>query len=337
MKEKIKEFDSFIEDLTSCKDYVGLNICLFTKDEILYSKVQGDAVFMRRKLFEDDMFCIGSNFKSIFCLAITLSFSDMWNITLKEIFGKTIHHKFYDVKLIDLANHRSGIVDSLCLREWRELQTFSKNPLKTRKQVALKILQQNPNYEPKTKFEYCNLNYGILGAAIEKITGKNYTFLIDKFISDPLNIEIIYGQQYGDGFAEGHNYFPNRSKKIFEPLRKGEFLDPIIEHPAGHAYMNVKSYIKYLQEHLRAHYNESDFITEKAYDLILNSEKEYSLGWKVKGKSLSHSGSFFNQGTWCYLLLEENIGIALCVNSNEELKPAIFKEKFLELFKRPLI
>ena len=47
-------------------------------------------------------------------------------------------------------------------------------------------------YKPGTKFSYCNLNYNLLGAIIENVTGKRFFDYIDENITDPLSINASF-------------------------------------------------------------------------------------------------------------------------------------------------
>ena len=44
------------------------------------------------------------------------------------------------------------------------------------------------SYPPGTKFSYCNLNYNILGAIIEKVTGEKFFDYIDEHIVNPMGL-----------------------------------------------------------------------------------------------------------------------------------------------------
>ena len=48
------------------------------------------------------------------------------------------------------------------------------------------------HYRPGTKFDYCNLNYSLLGAIIENVTGMRFDQYIDKYLCEPLGLEASF-------------------------------------------------------------------------------------------------------------------------------------------------
>jgi CubicO group peptidase (beta-lactamase class C family) len=88
------------------------------------------------------------------------------------------------ITLANLLGHTSGIPNFTNLKEfgvWRmsphdlkeELAFFSDKPLE---------------FEPGSKFAYSNSNYEVLGAVIEKVSGKSYGALLKERIFEPLDM-----------------------------------------------------------------------------------------------------------------------------------------------------
>lgn len=55
-----------------------------------------------------------------------------------------------------------------------------------------------PVAPPMKRPEYSNADFAIIGLALEKFTGKNYTQLVQEVFSDPLNLQDTFPSPVGD-------------------------------------------------------------------------------------------------------------------------------------------
>ena len=58
--------------------------------------------------------------------------------------------------------------------------------------VIAQYAESFSNVKPGTDFIYCNLNYSLLGAIIENVTGKRFDEYIDKSICEPLGLNASF-------------------------------------------------------------------------------------------------------------------------------------------------
>lgn len=98
-----------------------------------------------------------------------------------------------------LLNHTSSIVDGEGYDAFLE-QTYTNDEIPNIKEVCTingKYFTQNMflNHEPGTFFTYCNLNYGLLGTIIEKISKTRFDVFMENEILKPMQINSSFNIQ----------------------------------------------------------------------------------------------------------------------------------------------
>lgn len=345
MNTNIILFDKWIKyNFKECLDIPGLAICVFDDKKILYKKAFGYANFKtQRKLKITDKFAIGSCTKSIVCLAITLAIKakeipNIWSMTLGDIYGKNIHKEFRDVPVKYLASHTSGLTDfNNCPKKMHQLKKYEDmKGIDSRSAISKLLLNQPPHYKPSSEFIYSNLGYDILAGIVEKFINMDYTYIINKYICEPLKIKPNYKLYYtGEGYAEGHKYDGAVRNATFEPLKKNEHINPTYDEPAGEIYLSVIDSAKYLQEYLKASSGQSLIITKSIYNNQIKpiSSNGYAFGFwnNTNGEKITHGGSWFCTGTRYTILPKKSIGIVINCN-NADFNTVYILNKFYEIF-----
>ena len=110
------------------------------------------------------------------------------------------------------------------------LTNFSSRPDEVERQVRdLSTLEISR--PPGAKFEYCNVNFNILGLVIEAVSGETYAGYIQQHIFDPLGMSHSYTSQAAardDNLAIGSRYWfsllPNNLPRQ-RPLPSGQLID----------------------------------------------------------------------------------------------------------------
>ncbi len=126
------------------------------------------------------------------------------------------------------------------------LTNFSSRPDEVERQVRdLSTLEISR--PPGAKFEYCNVNFNILGLVIEAVSGETYAGYIQQHIFDPLGMSHSYTSQAAardDNLAIGSRYW---------------FSLPVAEHnlplvsgslPSGQLIVSAEDMGRYLIAHL---------------------------------------------------------------------------------------
>ena len=89
------------------------------------------------------------------------------------------------ITLAELLGHTSGIPS---FTDMKEFGVWRMSPHTTEEELAL--FRDKPlDFEPGSKFQYSNSNFEVLGAVIEKVSGKKYGDLLRERIFDPLEMK----------------------------------------------------------------------------------------------------------------------------------------------------
>jgi CubicO group peptidase (beta-lactamase class C family) len=217
----------------------------------------------------------------------------------------TIHH---------LLTHTSGIPSYTGLP--RFFQDVSRNPYKVDEFVK-KYCSGDLEFEPGSKFSYNNSGYFLLGAIIERITGKSYEQALKEKILDPLGMKDT-GYDNADPLIRRRAAGYQRSPK---GIVNAPFLDMSIPYAAGSLYSTVEDlYVwdqaLYTEKLLSARYKE---IMLKPF---LNG---YAYGWgvtkqplgetKETASAIAHGGGINGFNTLIVRLVDDKHLIVLLNNT----------------------
>jgi CubicO group peptidase (beta-lactamase class C family) len=135
----------------------------------------------------DVKFRLGSLTKQ-FTAALVLQLQDEGKLKIDDPVSKYLPDApaaWAKITLAELLGHTSGIPSFTGLKEFR---TWSLSPHTTEEELAL--FRDKPlDFEPGSKFDYSNSNYEVLGAVVEKVSGKKYGDLLRERIFDPLDMK----------------------------------------------------------------------------------------------------------------------------------------------------
>ena len=136
------------------------------------------------------------------------------------------------VTVHNLLTHTSGIPSYTGLP--RFFQDVSRNPYSVEEFVK-KYCSGDLEFEPGSKFSYDNSGYFLLGAIIEKVTGKPYEQVLKERILDPLNMK--------DTGYDHHETIMKRRASGYQRSPGGiinaPYLDMSLPYAAGSLYSTV--------------------------------------------------------------------------------------------------
>src|SRR6185436_13682312 len=133
------------------------------------------------------------------------------------------------VTIHNLLTHTSGIPSYTSLPGF--FQNVSRNPF-TVDDFIKKYASGELEFEPGTKFVYDNSGYFLLGAIIEKVTGKPYEQVLKENIFDPLGMKNSGYDRWGTILNKRATGYA-RTPKGFQPAA---YLDMSIPYAAGSLY-----------------------------------------------------------------------------------------------------
>jgi CubicO group peptidase (beta-lactamase class C family) len=225
----------------------------------------------------DTKFRLGSITKQFTAMA-TLQLVDQGRIKLdgtisdylpdyrKDIGQKvTIHH---------LLTHTSGIPSYTSQPGF--FQNVSRNPYKVGEFVT-KYASGELEFEPGAKYSYNNSGYFLLGAIIERVTGKTYEQVLQENIFGPLGMK-------NTGYDHHNTIIEKRAagyEKRPEGYANAPYLDMSIPYAAGSLYSTVEDL--YLWD--QALYTDK-LISAKSKEVMYKPFLEnYAYGWVVSDAS----------------------------------------------------
>jgi CubicO group peptidase (beta-lactamase class C family) len=214
----------------------------------------------------DDQFEICSCAKAM-TATVVASFVDegrlRWDMSLAEIFSDTIPNidpAWRKVTVQEVLEHRAGLADHLVLLARTMLFTHA-DPTTLRRTLTTKILTRPPDFPPGKKFLYESAGYVMIGAALEKISGRPWDELMRTRLFEPLGLASAgFGPPGTPGQLDqpwGHG--PHWLFYLPLPGASGVPFDPGSPHadfpaaaaPAGLVHMAIGDWAKFVALHLR--------------------------------------------------------------------------------------
>ena len=144
----------------------------------------------------DDQFHIGSCTKSMTATLAAIFIEEgklRWDTTIADVFPelKGMMDKQYDsVTVEQLLTQRGGVPGEPPTAAWKRAWEQKGTPTEQRYEFIKAVLAQPPAVvPPNAKMIYSNQGYAIVGAMLEKITGKSWEDLITEKLFKPLHMD----------------------------------------------------------------------------------------------------------------------------------------------------
>ncbi len=271
---QVENVDSAIQQILKEEKVVGLSIAVVKNNKIIYTSSFGKSnLESGAPLNNNNIFRIASISKSFSATAI-MQLIESGKLDLDEdvsnLVGFPIRHPKYPETIITLRllmSHMSSINDS---EGYFSLDNI--NPAK------------NPNwqkcyndYEPGKGYQYCNLNFNMIGTIIERTSGERFDQYIKHHILDPLG---LYGGYCVDSldkskFANIYDYNADSAKFILSPNAYAPRSEEIIRYnmgystpifsPTGGMKISATDLAKYMTMHMNyGVYKNGRIITRKS-------------------------------------------------------------------------
>ncbi len=175
-------------------------------------------------------------------------------------------------------------------------------------------------FAPGKGFHYSNLDYGLLGYVISRTSGKQYADFLREEVFLPLGMTHSCAMNCsGPGSYRAIRYFLDGS-------RLPDYLTP---HPAASdVYASAHDLARLGMFHLKAHLaDQKKLLPDDAIDEMqkptvpMEGGDSYGIGWVVSRdargrKRVSHGGAGAGVDTQLTLVPEENLAVAVLVNTN---------------------
>src|SRR5882724_12740575 len=179
------------------------------------------------------------------------------------------------ISIHNLLSHTSGLPNYTAVPGF--IEGVSRNPY-TVDEFVRKYASGDLEFEPGTRFNYSNSGYFLLGAIIEKVTGKSYEQVLKENILDPVGMKNT-GYDHFDAIlskrATGY-------AKTARGYKTAAYLDMTIPYAAGSLYSTVEDLFLWDQA-----LNEDRILSAKSKELMFTPNLEnYGYGFVIRKASL---------------------------------------------------
>jgi len=235
--------------------------------------------------------------------------SSEWSEVLDKIdFGN-------EITIEQLLSHRSGMAD---ITEFEELGTyvFSYPIGRLTGLEALKWIQLHgkSKFKPGAGFDYCNVNYILLGALLENVSGKSYSVVLEENILSRIGLDNTFLARETIGSSDGviaHSYVKDDNM-----IHDGQGASIDWAMSAGGIISNTDDLIKFYKALSSGSLFDRSETYEEMCQLVSNNES-YGSGIEVNadaeiGLHYGHQGSLFNTRTILMFFPEEQVTISIC-------------------------
>lgn len=223
-----------IQTIMQQNKVIGLSVAVVKKGKLIYTHSFGlKDIESNTALTDDCLFRIASISKTFSATAI-MQLAEAKKLSLDDDVSKLVGFSVRNpnfpeavITLRMLLAHRSGINDS---QGYFTLDAI--NPAK------------NPdwakcynNYAPGADYEYCNLNYNMVGTIIEKISGERFDQYIKQHILQPLGLNAGYCVDSLDNsrFATLYEYNSKENKFTPSPAAYAPRREEIANYRMGYS------------------------------------------------------------------------------------------------------
>lgn len=330
---QVEKAEQEVQAIMKKYDAIGVSVAVVKDNKLIYTHAFGTKdLESQTPLAETDLFRIASISKSFSATAI-MQLVEQGKLRLSDDFSDLVGFKVRNpafpetvITLKMVLSHTSSINDS---QGYFNLDVI--NPAK------------NPdwakcynNYQPGKGYEYCNLNFNMVGTIIEKESGERFDQYVKHHILDPLE---LYGGYCVDSldstrFATLYEYDAatkgfTASPAAYHPRRKEiknyvmGYSTPIFS-PTGGMKISAPDLAKYMNMHMNmGSYNGRRLISKKSAKTIqtqVAEEDGYGLAIRsvhnlIPGKSLKgHTGSAYGLYSSMFFQPKEKFGLVVITN-----------------------
>lgn len=276
----------------------------------------------RKPATTNDLWHLGSNTKAMTAtLVARLVEKDRlaWDTTIGEVFsdsGFELHPDFQKVTMLHLLSHRAGLPANLNLPDYLGADAPAERLRAVRQELA-----KPPQHEPGTNFEYSNLGYIIVGAIVEKRTGKSWQQNMAEHVFRPLKMTRVgFGGTGTPGkLDQPWGHFAT-GKPV--PLNGPAIDNPPLMGPAGRVHCTIVDWSKFVADILRGTSGKPALLAGDTYSTLFKPPfgGDYALGWIVTkrdwagGRVLVHNGSNTMNYATVWIAPERDFALLACAN-----------------------
>ncbi|WP_316844889.1 serine hydrolase domain-containing protein [Pedobacter psychrodurus] len=312
---------------------IGASVAVVKEGKIIYSHSFGLKDLENKKpLTDQDIFRIASISKSFSATSI-MQLVEAGKISVDDDFGDLVGFKIRNPKFPDqkitlkmALSHTSGLNDS---QGYLNLDVINpdKNP---------DWAKCYNDYAPGTKFDYCNLNFNLIGTIIEKKSGERFDNYVKNHVLKPLGLYAGYCVDSLDSTRFVNLYEYHADTKIYTPSptayapRRTEIANYIMGYttpifsPTGGMKISATDLAKYMIMHMNygtangvkiiskksAKKMQTALSDDEGYGFAIRTADNLIPGVKLKG----HTGSAYGLYSTMFFNPKEKFGFVIITN-----------------------
>ena len=322
-----------IDSMMKTKPVVGLSVAVVKHNRIIYTQSFGYKNLERSiPLTNDGMFRIASISKSFSATAI-MQLQEQGKLSIdqdvSELIGFPVRNPRYPDSIITLRlmmSHLSSINDSQGY--------FTLDAIHPEKNT--KWMDAYSNYPPGTKFSYCNMNYNMIGAIIERVSGERFDQYVYNHVLAPLKLSGGYNLDELDTsrLASIYEYRSDSGKFVLSPGAYASRTREVANYqlgysaplfsPTGGMKISASDLARYMIMHSRQGKNAGKrIISRKSARLMqtpLKSDTHYAFAIEnsdkiIPGQMLwGHTGSAYGLHSAMFFQPDKKFGFVLISN-----------------------
>ena len=224
--------------------------------------------------------------------------------------------EYEGLTVADLLSHKAGFAHDV---DWWSLQ--SKGSLMKQREAAVRVALTTPPKLKHGEYNYSNVGYVVMGAILEKISGKPWEKLMSERVFTPLEMESAgFGGTGTIGKIDQpwpHTHSGNPTPQNGPMTDNAEVLGP-----AGTVHCSMTDWIKFLTDQLKGADDQDSMLTSDIYHemQIPKPPGDYGFGWlsvntpRLGGAALTHAGSNTMNTCVCWLAPKKGFGVMMCTN-----------------------
>lgn len=312
----VENLDKILNERFSATE-PGAAVLVVQNDKVLLRKGYGIAEMNRKVPVTPDMvFRIGSITKQFTSTAI-LKLVEDGKLSLQDDLSKYLpdFKTQHPITIEQLLNHTSGIKSYTSVPE--RMTTEAK---KTKVSVTemMGYIQSYPiDFKPGEQWLYNNSAYFLLGAVIEKVTGKTYNEYISQTFFKPLKMTASYPDDSKPIAKQAAGY----AKGSGDAFVMADYVHPSIPYSAGSIFSTVDDLWKWNQAVFGYKLVKKELL-EKAWEPTKTTDgsvESYGYGWQLgrvgDAKAIGHGGGIDGFLSFELYVPEKKIYVALLANT----------------------
>lgn len=339
-----------IKELMGKLDVAGLAVAVVKNNKIVYQHSFGyKDLTTRTPLQNTDIFRIASISKSFAATSI-MQLVEAKKFSLDDDFSNLVGFKIRNPNFPDdvitlrmILSHTSSINDS---QGYFNLDVI--NPAKNKDWKKCYTTKK-----PGTAYLYCNLNFNMVGAVIERFSGQRFDSYVKAHILTPLNlyggycIDSLDASKFVSLYEYGNDKKYQHSPSAYAPRREElskyvlAYSTPLLS-PTGGMKISASDLATYMTMHMNyGKLGDVRIISKKSAKQMqtpLSSEENYGLALRksdqlINGKLLvGHTGSAYGLYSAMFFEPKEKFGIVVITNGTQPKEENGFKSVIRQSF-----